>query len=128
MIPAQWRWARNIPRVTLNGNQRARSGRFRTGLFCASLTLIFGSCQPAPTSTVVVVDAPMTEPNGEFGTKVRLPGVTPTDQLLLSPTQSYGTWGVYYDSADTVVVNYNNTTQKAQDPPPVTLRVTYLHF
>jgi hypothetical protein len=79
-------------------------------------------------SAVVIIDVPAIAPNGNFGTKVTLPGVGPTDQLLISPTGYAGTWGIYYDSPDTVTVNYNNTTGATYDPPPITFRITALQF
>jgi hypothetical protein len=79
-------------------------------------------------TTVVTIDVPETMPSAEFGTKVHLPLVAPTDQLILTPTQFSGSWGVYYHSADTVTINYTNTTPLAIDPPPITFRVTAFHF
>ncbi|MEJ7607466.1 MAG: hypothetical protein WKF37_14670 [Bryobacteraceae bacterium] len=53
-------------------------------------------------TTSVTIDVPATPAHGNFGTRVSLPGVAPSDALLISPTGYAGTWGIYYDSPDTV--------------------------
>ena len=79
-------------------------------------------------TTSVSVDVPAIGPSGEFGTKVHLPGVQPFDQLVVSPTQFSGSWGVYFHSGDTVMLNYTNTTGAPIDPPPIKFRVTAIGF
>lgn len=79
-------------------------------------------------TTTVEIDLPPVAPHVDFGTRVRLPGVRADDQLVLSPTAYAGTWGVYYESPDVVVVNYNNPTTVTQDPPPIRFRITAFQF
>lgn len=79
-------------------------------------------------TATVTIDIPSTAPSGEFGTRVSVPGVTSNDQLLLSPTQSFGTFGIYYEMPGIVVIDYINTTGIPQDPPPISFRVTALQF
>src|SRR5947209_19417021 len=94
--------------------------RIAVRVLSISVALLGVACHREPVSTLVTIDLPPLPPNGQFGTDVTLPGVSPSDQLLLSPTQFAGTWGIYYKTKDTVVVHYANTTGEAQDPPPIT--------
>lgn len=62
-------------------------------LILVVVAVTFAGCQPRPASAIVAIDASATPPGGEFGTEMQLPGVKLTDQLLVSPTQSFGAGG-----------------------------------